>query len=190
MRVTAKQAAGELQRSIGGPGAAILYEWMKGGGFVNIPLVSFTSEDGVFLTKQTSTVTGYAQIGNKESVILIPVNAAAGEETLSATMPLPPDLDAGKDVKIHVLCGKDANNDVLTLDAEAFFCAAGDVANADAQDTAAQTVTQAASELIFVCGNDGVLAPPSSITIVLTQGGTNDGDAIYIYSVWLEYTKG
>ncbi len=190
MQVTAKQAASELQRSIGGPGAAILYEWMKGGGFVPIPLGSITQEDGTALTIQATTVTGFAQIANLETVILIPVDAAAGEDALGVTVPLPPDLDAGQDVKIHVLVGKDADNDVLTLDAEAFFCAAGDVANADAQDTAAQTITEAAIDLVFTCGADGVLAPPSSLSIVLTQGGTNDGDAVHIYSVWLEYTKG
>jgi len=188
MQVTAKQAASELQRSIGGPGAAILHEWMKGGGIVPIPLASFTKEDGTHLLKQASTAIGTAQIGNKESVINIPVNAAT--DAISATVPLPPDLDAGQDVKIHVLAGKSADLDALTLDAEAYFCAVGDVANADAQDTAAQTIVAGVSELVFVCGNDGVLAPPSSLSIVLTQGGTNDGDAVYIYSVWLEYTKG
>ena len=188
--ITGKQAASELQRSIGGPGAAVLHEWMKAGGFIPIPLISFTKVDGTAMTKQATTVVGFAQLASKESVINIPVNAAAGNESLSATVPLPPDLDAGKDVKIHVLVGKAADNDVLTLDAEAFFCAVGDTANADAQDTAAQTITEAASELVFTCGNDGVLAPPSSLSIVLTLGGTNDGDAVYIYSVWLEYTKG
>ncbi len=186
--ITGKQAASELQRSIGGPGAAVLHEWMKAGGFVPIPLASFMLEDGTIMTKQTSTVVGHAQLSNKESVIMIPINA--GTEAVNAVVPLPPDLDAGQDVKIHVLAGKSADNDALTLDAEAFFCAVGDVANADAQDTAAQTIVAGVSELVFVCGNDGVLAPPSSLSIVLTQGGTNDGDAVYIYSVWLEYIKG
>ena len=27
------------------------------------------------------------------------------------------------------------------------------------------------------------------LSVVLTLGGTNDGDAVYIYSIWLEYTK-
>lgn len=186
--ISGRDAAIELQRSVGGPGAAVLYEWMQGGGFVPIPLTSFTQEDGTALLKQATTVAGFAQLANKESVILIPVNATAGE-SLGATVPLPPDLDAGKDVSIHVLAGKAADNDVLTLDAEAYFCAAGDTANADAQDTAAQAITQAASELVFTCGADGVLAPPSSLSIVLALGGTNDGDAVYIYSAWLEYTR-
>ena len=187
--ITGKQAAIELQRSIGGPGAAVFHEWMQGGGFVPIPLTSFTREDGTPLIKQATTVAGFAQIANKETVINIPVNCSAGE-SLGVSVPLPPELDSGKKVTIHVMAGKAADNDVLTLDAEAFFCAAGDVANADAQDTAAQTVTLAASELVFTCGADGVLAPPSSLSIVLALGGTNDGDAVYIYSAWLEYTKG
>lgn len=187
--ISGKQAASELQRSIGGPGAAVLHEWMKGGGFVPIPLTSFTQEDGTALLKQATTVAGFSQLANKESVIMIPVDATAGE-SLGVTVPLPPDLNAGEKVTIHVLVGKAAALDVLTLDAEAFFCAVGDTANADAQDTAAQTITEAASELVFICGAVGVLAPPSSLSIVLALGGTNDGDAVYIYSAWLEYTKG
>lgn len=189
MTITVAEAATELQRSIGGPGAAVLHEWMKSGGFVPIPLTAFTEEDGTALLKQATTVTGFAQLANKESVIMIPINATQGE-SLSATVALPPDLDAGKDVTIHVLVGKAADTDVLTLDAEAYFCAAGDTANADAQDTATQTITEAAVELVFTCGADGVLAPPASLSIVLALGGTNDGDAVYIYSAWLEYTRG
>jgi len=34
-----------------------------------------------------------------------------------------------------------------------------------------------------------MLSPPGGLSVVLTLGGTNDGDATYIYSVWLEYTK-
>ena len=187
--ITGQQAASELQRSIGGPGAAILHEWMKAGGFIPIPLASFTREDGTPLIKQATTVAGFTQLANKETVINIPVDCSAGEE-LSATVPLPPNLNAGEKVAIHVLVGKAADLDVLTLDAEAYFCAAGDTANADAQDTAAQTITETVSELVFTCGAVGVLAPPSSLSIVLALGGTNDGDAVYIYSVWLEYTKG
>ena len=187
--ITGQQAASELQGSIGGHGAAVLHEYMKSGGFVPIPLTSFTQEDGTALTKQATTVAGFSQLSDKETVIDIPVNATAGE-SLSTTVPLPPDLNAGEAVTIHVMVGKAAALDVLTLDAEAYFVAAGDAANADAQDTAAQTITAAVSELVFTCGADGVLAPPSSLSIVLALGGTNDGDAVYIYSAWLEYIKG
>ena len=90
---------------------------------------------------------------------------------------------------VHVLCGKDADNDVLTLDCEVFPCGVADIANADIQDTAATTVTQTVLELTFTCGADGVLAAPGTLSVVLALGGTNDGDAMYIYGVWIEYTR-
>lgn len=157
-------------------------------GCILVPLGAITQEDGTALTKQATTVAGFAQLGGKETVIKIPVDCTAGD-VLGAVVPVPQDLDDSADIEIHVLAGKDADNDALTLDCEVYPSAAGDVGNADIQDTAAQTITQAVSELVFTCGADGVLAAPGTLSIVLTQGGTNDGDAVYIYGVWVEYKK-
>jgi len=153
-----------------------------------IPLTSITNEDGTAMTKQATTVAGFAQLANKEVVIDIPVDCSAGEN-LQATILVPQDLDDSADIEVHVLAGKGGDLDVLTLDCEVYPCAVGDTANADIQDTAAQTITEAASELVFTCGADGVLAAPGTLTIVLALGGTNDGDAVYIYGAWLEYTR-
>jgi len=155
---------------------------------IPIPLNAISQEDGTALTKQATTVAGFAQLADKEVVITIPINCTAGE-TLQFTVPVPQDLDDTADISVNVLAGKAANNDVLTLDCEVYPCAAGDTANADVQDTAAQTITQAASELTFVCGADGVLAAPGTLTVVLALGGTNEGDAVYLYGVWIEYTR-
>jgi len=154
---------------------------------IPVPLGSLTYEDGTYFTKQTSTTPGFAQLSNKELVLDIPVNAAA--ETFAFQVPVPQDLDDSADVVIHVLAGKSADNDSLTLDCEVYPVAAGDTGNADIQDTAAQAITQAASELTYTCGNDGVLAAPGALTAIFTLGGTNDGDAVYIYGVWVEYTR-
>jgi len=153
---------------------------------VCVPLASITREDGTALTKQATTVAGFAQIGNKEQVIYIPVDCTAGEE-LGFNVPLPLDLDDAKDVVIKVLVSKIANNDALTLDAEAYFVAAGDLQNSDAQDTAAQTIVAAGTVLSFTCGADDVPAAPAAVTVVLTLGGVNDGDGVYIHAVWVQY---
>ena len=153
---------------------------------IPIPLAAITNEDGTAMTKQNGTVAGFAQLADKEQVINIPVNCTAGE-SLAFSVPVPQDLDDSAAVTVHVLAGKAADNDELTLDCEVYPCAVGDTANADIQDTAAQAITQAASELVFTCGADGVLAAPGTLTAVLTLGGTNDGDAVYIYGAWLEY---
>jgi len=154
---------------------------------ISVPLGAITEEDGTVLTKQATTVAGLAQLADKEQVVLIPLNCTQGEN-LAFAAPVPQDLDDSADVKIHVLAGKDADNDVLTLDCEVYPVAAGDAANADIQDTAAQTIIQAVSELIFTCGADGVLAAPGVLTVVLALGGTNDGDKVYVYAAWIEYT--
>jgi len=153
---------------------------------VPIPLTSITMEDGTALTKQATTVAGIAQIGNKEQVIDVPVGCTAGEN-LAFTVPLPSDIDITGDITVNVLVSKDADLDVLTLDCEVYPVAAGDLANADIQDTAAQTIVAAGTVLTFTCGADGLLASPSAITAVLAVGGTNDGDAVYIHSAWVGY---
>lgn len=153
---------------------------------IPIPLAAITQEDGTPLTVLNGTTSGFTQLSNAEQVISIPINATV--EALGFSTPVPQDLDDSEDITIHVLAGKSANNDALTLDCEVYPCAVGDTGNADIQDTAAQTITQAASELVFTCGADGVLAAPGTISAILTLGGTNDGDAVYIYGAWIEYT--
>ena len=155
---------------------------------IPIPLGAITEEDGTPLTKQATTVAGYEQLSDKETVITIPIGCTQGE-ALGFSVPVPQDLDDSADVVVHVLAGKGGALDELTLDCEVYPCAAGDTANDDIQDTAAQALTEAASELAFTCGADGVLAAPGTLSVVLTLGGENDGDAVYIYGAWIEYTK-
>lgn len=178
----------ELARFISAPGAEALKALLNTKGFVPVPLGAITQEDGTALLKQASTVAGYAQLSNKETVINIPVNCSAGE-ALGFVVPTPIDLDLKFPVEVHVLIGKAADNDSLTLDCEVYPVGAGDVGNANIQGTAATAITAAASELTFTCSTTGMLAAPGALSVVLTLGGTNDGDATYIYGVWLEYTK-
>lgn len=155
---------------------------------IPVSLGAITMEDGTSLTKQATTVAGIAQLADKEQVILIPVDCTSGE-SLGFTVPVPQDMDDTADITVHVLAGKDADLDALTLGCEVYPCAVGDTANADIQDTAATAITAAASELVFTCGADGVLAAPGTLSVVLALGGTNDGDKVYIYGAWVEYKK-
>lgn len=156
-------------------------------GVIPVPLTALTAEDGTVLAKLSGTTSGWSQIGNKEVVLSMPINADT--EAFQFTVPVPMDLDDSKDIKVCALVSKDADNDTLTLDCEVFPCAAGDLQNADIQDTAAQAIVAAGTVLEFTCGADGVLAAPGTLTAVLTLGGTNDGDAVYIHGVWIKYTK-
>jgi hypothetical protein len=178
----------ELARFISAPGAATVNSLLSEKSYVSVALGSITREDGTILTAQATSVAGYSQLSNLETVINIPVNCSAGEE-LGFNVPIPIDLDVNYPLEVHVLVGKAANNDTLTLDCEVYMVGPGDVGNADCQGTAATTITQAASELVFTCTTSAMRAAPGAISVVLLLGGTNDQDAVYIYGVWLEYTK-
>jgi len=186
--MNAKDTCIGLQSHLSNAGAEILRQHLQVKGVIPVSLTSITREDGTMLTKQATTVAGFAQLSNKEIVINIPIDCTAGE-SLGFVVPVPQDLDSNSNIEVHVLVGKAAALDALTLDCEVYPCAVGDTANADIQDTAATALTEAASELVFTCGADGVLAAPGSLSVVLALGGTNDGDATYIYGVWIEYTR-
>lgn len=177
----------EVARFISAPGADALKALLSSKGFIPIPLGAITQEDGTALLKQATTVAGYAQISNKETVINIPVNCTAGE-SLGFVAPLPIDMDENYPLEVHVLVGKAANNDALTLDCEVYLVGAGSVGNSDIQLTAAQAIVATGSELVFICDTPATVAR-GGMSAVLALGGTNDGDATYIYSVWVEYTK-
>lgn len=193
MAISTREIVAELTGG-GAQDQRLLSDWMGAvaailrAGSIPVPLGSITQEDGTALLKQATTVAGYLQVSNKETVIDIPVDCSAGE-SLGFSVSLPQDIDITDDLTVHVLVGKAAALDALTLDCEVYPVAAGDVANADIQDTAATAITEAASELTFTCGSDGLLASPSAVSVVLALGGTNDGDATYIYGVWLEYQR-
>lgn len=177
----------EVARFISAPGADAVKALLSSKGSVSIPLGVVTLEDGTALTKQAGTTTGYSQLANKEIVINFPINTNPGL-TLGFTTALPIDMDFVYPIEVHVLIGKAANNDSLTLDCEVYLTGVADVGNLDIQQTAATAIVAAGSELTFVCG---VPAPfiKGGLSVVLTLAGTNDQDAVYIYSIWLEYTK-
>ena len=166
----------------------ILQGLLTAQGTISVPIGAITREDGTALTKQATTVSGFQQLADKEIVIEIPIDCSAGE-ALGFTVSVPQDLDDAADITIHALVSKGGALDALTLDCEVFPCAVGDLANADIQDTAAQAIVATGTELVFTCGADGVLAAPGTLSVVLTLGGTNDGDATYIHGVWIEYQK-
>lgn len=156
---------------------------LTGTGHVEVPICTIRNETGATLDAQATTTSGFQQVSNGALQLNIPVNATI--EAFLGQAPLPADVDETEDIEVHVVTSKSANNDTLTLDCE-FYTAN---ASTDHQDTAAQAVPQAETELVFTCGANAAFAGPGLASIVLAVGGTNDGDAINIHRVWIEYTR-
>ena len=182
-----KGVLNEVARFISAPGAEAIKALLSSKGYAPVPLGAITLKDGTYLTKQATTATGYAQIASKEIVIDVPAGGAS--KSLGFSIPTPVDIDTTYPVEVHVLAKKATNTDTLTLDCEVYPTSPGSTGNSDIQATSAITLTSTTADYKFVCSVSTTVVTPGGLSAVLTVGGTNTNDAVYIYSVWIEYTK-
>lgn len=109
--------------------------------------------------------------------------AAAENEIQFAPWELPPDLDPTAPITIRLRCGKDANANTVTIDAQVFFntgdTECGAATGTIAQATAYYDVTVAAADVPDAGGVLNVALVPSA----------HAGDALYLYSACAIYTR-
>jgi hypothetical protein len=110
--------------------------------------------------------------------------AALGvDEIQFAPIPLPADLDSSAPVEVHLMCGKDANANTVTLAVGAFF-GVGDT-NCGGNTP---TIAQALAETKVTIAAADVAAAPGFLNVTLTPSA-HAGDALYVYAAWLEYAR-
>ena len=162
-------------------------------GRIEVPLTSITQEDGTVLAKLSSTTSGWSQLANKNIVLNIPVNATV--EAFAVSVPTPGDVNASvattTDITLNVVVSKAADNDELTLDAE-MHALLPNGWSADLYDGQPVAITQSVSTLQYSVSDpnafDGGPNDIDALSCVLTLGGTNDGDAVYIHAVYWTYS--
>ena len=109
--------------------------------------------------------------------------AASVIELQFPTVALPPDLDDNAPVEVHLICGKDANANTVTIAVGAFF-GVGDT-NAGGNTP---TIAQARAEYSVALAAADVPAPPEVLNVILTPSA-HAGDALYLDGAWLEYVR-
>ena len=100
-----------------------------------------------------------------------------------APVPLPADLDPDAAVTVHLQMGKDANANAFAVAVNAFF----GVGDANCGGNTAN-VAQALAEYAVTLAAADVPAQPSFLTIALIPAA-HAGDALYLYSAHLSYTR-
>jgi len=166
-------------------------EGLLANGHINVPLTSFMELDGTGLLQQSGDVAGF-EILNTPKEMCIEYPDTEGDDAIITQVAMPQDFDNAEDLTVHFLVSKDGiNNADVALDLAAYFVGVGDDDNADAQDTAAITLTNVAStpeELVFTVGASGAIATPCILNLVVgvVTAGT---DNVHIYGVWIEYTR-
>ena len=169
-------------------------------GFINIPLNSLleiSSNDIAALsdTEATATITSGGYLASNTTPTLKRVNTstdkalritwAASDVTELAVPPIayPPVLDPANDVTVHIYAGMAGSTNTPTIDIQAWEGVGdtemGGATAALAATAAEKTVTLSAANLT---GSPGFL----NLQLVPAAHGT---DAIYLYAMWLEYTR-
>lgn len=166
--------------------------------FLNLPMGAWTEQSGTALADfadGASTTPGWSA---GDEGFGIRWNNHANPDPISASVPVPPDLDAAADVIVHYLAAKTGATvgDAVTWTTEIFFnvdaalydadADAGGASSAMTGDATAktcqeETLTIAATN---VCGSPAVM----TITVQPTDGKLGTDDVILL-GVWLEYTR-
>lgn len=107
------------------------------------------------------------------------------DEVQLPPVPLPPDLDASQDVTVHLLIAKGTNTDAAAvIDVQAFE----GVGDTEMGGNTAALDTDALTEYSVTLANADITGHPGFLNLSLIPGA-HANDAIYLYAMWLEYTR-
>ena len=161
--------------------------------YIPVPVNSFADDGGPLVAFNDGVANGIALVDSEyQGFRFNPV----GEDTstLSATVPMPPDLDATADVVVHLLgCRVGSADTTAVLDVGAFFHSVGAAHTADADcggSTAAlaEATTIVAEKTVTIAAAD-VPAAPCDLTLTIAPDSALDADDYVLGSVWIEYTR-
>jgi hypothetical protein len=138
--------------------------------------------DGGQLASDTAPILGRVST-NTDKALRVTWAAGVTAETQFPTVPLPPDYDNSADLEVHLMCGKDANANTVTIDVQA-YSGVGDTE----MGAATATIAQARAEYTVSLTGANVGAHPGFVNISLVPSA-HAGDALYLYAAWLEYTR-
>lgn len=166
-------------------------------GFLNCDIGSWHEADGTALADfgGDSTTPGY-NAGDESFGIRW--HNQGNPDPISYAVPVPPDLDASRDVVIHILAAKvgATGGDAVTWLIEAFFNVDGaaydgdtDCGGTSSAMTGAATTKSCQEETLTIAAAN-VEASPATLTLTLQPtDGTLGTDDLILLGVWLEYTS-
>lgn len=143
-----------------------------------------TYASGGYLAKDTTPI--YERVnGATDKAQRIHWAAADVSEITLPPIPKPADLDASSDVTVHLMIAKGTNTDTsAVIDVQAF----DGVGDTEMGGNTAALATDALTEYTVTLANADIAAAPGFINLALIPGA-HANDAIYLYSMWLEYTR-
>lgn len=140
-----------------------------------------TTEGGV---PDGNTAPSLARVnGATDKALRLAWAAGSAVEIEFDNIPLPPDVDADAVISVHLLAGKDANADTVTIDVQAFN-GVGDTEMGGVTGTIGQAVAEHRVDLAAA----DIANYPGFLSISLVPSA-HAGDALYLYAAWITYTR-
>lgn len=148
--------------------------------------IAIVLEDGTVITKFNAAPTpGWAQLNDKETVLKWATHATPGK--IAVIFAIPDDLNGAANVEIHFLAAMSGATDTPEMTTEAYFNAGDtDCAGADDEVDGGVTLTEYVNVLALADVPDG----PAHLTVIMNpKDGELGNDSLYLYAIWLEYTR-
>jgi hypothetical protein len=171
--------------------AALLSTTLKTG-FIPIPLATLrevasnaipnAAGNGGLLASDTTPVLNLTN-GDTDSALRL-LWAATNVDPVIFQVALPPDIDEASNVEVHFRAAMEGATDTPVISADSYFNE-GDTKVED--DSTAVSGTTPAEYTITIAAAD-VPAGAQTMTVELTPGAHGDDD-LYVYAIWVEYTR-
>lgn len=160
-------------------------------GFLPVPLTTVreapsnaipnTTANGGVLSSNTAPILNLTD-GDTDSALRI--NWALTEtDAIVFQIPLPPDLDAGSDLVIHLRSAAGGATDTITINSDSYF----NEGDTKVEDSVSVSGTAYAEKEITIAAAD-IPSGAQTFTCELTPGA-HATDALYITAIWVEYQK-
>ena len=154
-------------------------------GFVPMPLTAWFEGDGtntVAALGPSTTPTLDLANGDTDSALTISW-VATNTDPIIMQIPLPPDIDTGSDLVLHLRAAAGGTDDTITLNADSYFNE-GDTKVEDSVDVSG---TAYAEKEITIAAAD-IPSGAQTLTVELTPG-SHANDSLDVTATWLEYQK-
>jgi len=160
-------------------------------GFVPVPLTSVrevvsnnitnAAGNGGILASDTTPI---FQFTNGDTDAALRLNwAASNSDPIIFQVPLPPDLDEASAVEVHLRAAMAGATDTPVISADSYF----NEGDTKVEDDSAALSSSVAELTISIAAGD-VPAGAQTFTCELTPGA-HTTDALYVYAIWVEYTR-
>ena len=110
--------------------------------------------------------------------------AADTDEVAFPPVAMPPDLDASRDITIHLLAVMGGTTDTPTIDVQVF-----DGVGDTEMGGATGALSDSLQELSVTIANGDIAGPPTGFLNIALVPAAHTNDDLHLYAAWIEYTR-